>query len=71
MDQRSFRVRLRADPVDLVEWKELFHLATPTFARSIEVLNGDFYIGLGSLKDDVHPETGGLLRVRAQSYGRQ
>ena len=59
------------ETVDLAEWKELFHLATPTFARSIEVLNGDFYIGLGSLKDDVHPKTGDLLRVRAQSYGRQ
>jgi hypothetical protein len=58
------------ETADLVEWKELFHLATPAFARSIEVLNGDFYIGLGSLKDDVRPETGDLLRVRAPHFGR-
>lgn len=58
------------ETTDLVQWTELFHLATPTFARSFEILNGDFYIGLGSPKDDVRPETGDLLRVRAQHCNR-
>jgi hypothetical protein len=59
------------ETVNLVEWKEMFHSATPTFARSLEIPDGDFYLWLGSQEDDVRPETGGLLRVRAQHYGRQ
>lgn len=58
------------ETADLMEWKELFRLATPALARSLEVLNGDFYIGLGSQKDDVRQETGDLLRVRAQNVDR-
>jgi hypothetical protein len=55
---------------DLLEWREAFHFRTATFARAFEILGGDFYFGLGSHHEDVHPETGELLRLRAQHNAR-
>ena len=59
---------------DLLEWREAFRFRTATFARAFEIPGGDFYFGLGTNHDDVHPETGGnyacagsTLRVSARA----
>jgi hypothetical protein len=36
----------------------------PTFARSFEILNGDFYFGLGCDISPLPAETGSILRIR-------
>lgn len=54
---------------DLVAWRDMFHFKTAAFARSFELLNGDFYFGLGSDNDDVRPETGDILRLAARHVG--
>ena len=54
---------------DLRRWTPLFRFTTPTFVRSFEVLDGDFYFGLGSDDDDVRPETGDILRLPAKAIG--
>jgi hypothetical protein len=48
----------------------MFHFKTTAFARSFELLNGDFYFGLGSDNDDVRPETGDILRLAAPARRR-
>jgi hypothetical protein len=55
---------------DLVEWREAFRVRTATFARTFEFFGGDFYFGLGTNHDDVHPETGEILRLREQHIAR-
>ena len=49
---------------DLAEWREAFHFRTATFARAFELSGDDFYFGLGTNHNNVHPETGELLRLR-------
>jgi hypothetical protein len=49
---------------DLAEWREAFHFHTATFARAFELFGDDFYFGLGTHHNYVHPETGELLRLR-------
>jgi len=57
---------------DMKEWTEILTFTASTFSRSFEFLNGDFYFGLGCdiklrsgwVQEDLHPETGRLLRVR-------
>jgi len=59
---------------DLERWSEVLHFNAPTFARSFELLNGNFYFGLGSeiknpskwRQEDLHPATGKLLRVQGK-----
>jgi len=63
---------------DLTTWTEVFRFTQPTFARSFEEINGDFYFGLGtdfglaytasSYTDDTRPEAGNILRVRKAAY---
>ena len=51
--------------------KKLFHFYSSTFARSFEILNNDFYFGLGCevkntkywRENELVPETGQILRV--------
>jgi len=47
---------------DLVAWQEVVSFAAPTFARSFEILNGDFYFGFGCEADDLSAATGQILR---------
>ncbi len=57
---------------DMKRWRPLFTFAAPTFARSFELLDGDFFFGLGcEVKDpkkwdqkELKPETGNILRLR-------
>ncbi len=57
---------------DLREWFEVLHFTASTFARAFEILNGDFYFGLGCdvksrsewSSKELSPDTGRLLRVR-------
>lgn len=68
---------LRSKGPDLNVWDEVLHFSSPTFARSFEKLDGDFYFGLGcevenprEWKDEeLHPATGDILRVRAAFVG--
>lgn len=56
---------------DFTSTYEVLRFTAPTFARSFEVLNGDFYFGLGSevqnpnawSLDELKPSTGEILRV--------
>jgi hypothetical protein len=56
----------------LIEWKKLLSFDYPTFARSFEELNGDFYFGMGSdldepekwKKSEMLPQTGNILRIK-------
>ncbi|UCG56319.1 MAG: hypothetical protein JSU70_15805 [Phycisphaerales bacterium] len=65
---------LRSHAEDLHAWEEVLHFDAPTFARSFEILDGDFYFGLGCKVDDppnwkqeeLHPATGDILRVKAE-----
>jgi hypothetical protein len=49
---------------DLEGWRELFHFASPTFGRSFEEAEGDFFIGLGCTYQRPSPASGLVLRVR-------
>ncbi len=59
---------------DLSARQEVLHFRAPTFARSFEILNGDFYFGLGCQVDNsrkwdrkpLPPATGDILRVKAE-----
>lgn len=55
-------------------WWEVLSFRAATFARSFELLNGDWYFGLGCTVehpgnwrlDELQPDTGTLLRVRGE-----
>ena len=72
-DKNGVQIRVLASG-DLDNWIDLLQLTAPTFARSFELLNGDFYFGLGCKvkfrsewqQDKLHPETGSLLRVEGR-----
>jgi hypothetical protein len=55
---------------DPSRWTELFRFPAPTFARSFEELDGDFYFGMGT--DAVAPseESGAVLLVPRSGYAR-
>ncbi|UCD49177.1 MAG: hypothetical protein JSW27_16790 [Phycisphaerales bacterium] len=51
----------------LSSYEEVLYFEVPTFARSFEILDGDFYFGLGcSSRGELPPATGDILRVRAE-----
>jgi len=72
-DRAGVQIRVLASR-DLKKWIELLNFPAPTFARSFEILNRDFYFGLGCEvkkrsewdQAELHPETGRLLRVRGK-----
>ena len=59
---------------DPEQWSEVLHFSAPTFARSFELLDGNFYFGLGCKvkhpskwrQEELHPATGKLLRVKGK-----
>jgi hypothetical protein len=53
---------------ELDRWRELFSFASPTFARSFEESDGDFFIGLGCTYQRPSPASGVILRVRRNRY---
>jgi hypothetical protein len=63
-------IRSRLDK--LTDWGDVFQFDAPTFARSFEVVNNDFYFGLGSeivtpdrwQQSELRPETGEILRIQ-------
>jgi hypothetical protein len=66
-------VKVIRSPVDkLMKWSEVFQFSAPTFARSFEVLNDDFYFGLGCeienpkqwRQEELSYETGQIFRIR-------
>ena len=72
-DKNSGKTKIIRSPVDkLSNWNEVLQFSVPTFARSFEILNDDFYFGLGcEIKDAEHwkqtelrPETGQVIRIR-------
>jgi len=48
----------------LDRWRELFRFTSPTFARSFEEADSDFFIGLGCTYQSPSPASGVILRVR-------
>ena len=48
---------------DLKQWTKLFSFHYETFASAIEVVNGDFYLGLGGTLEFCTPSTGMILKV--------
>jgi hypothetical protein len=56
---------------DLTNWRPVLRFTAPTFARSFELVDGQFYFGLGCTlrnarkweQNELHPATGTLLRV--------
>ncbi len=58
---------------NLTTWTEQFSFTYPTFARSFELLDGDFYFGMGCeitnsanwKQSELKPETGYILRLKA------
>ena len=74
MDYRISVLHAKVD--NLKVWKELFSFESMDFSRSFELLDGDFYFGIGaeinSKKNwkqyELSPETGNILRVKKESY---
>ncbi|HHC11554.1 MAG TPA: hypothetical protein ENK79_02835 [Campylobacterales bacterium] len=73
----SFRISVMHAHIDnLIDWNELFYFKSISFARSFELLDGDFYFGIGSeidnyknwKQDELAPDTGNILRVKKESY---
>lgn len=69
----STEISVIATP-DLQNWQTILKFSAPTFARSLAILDGDFYFGLGSeIKDpfdwqpkELSARTGELLRVKRE-----
>jgi hypothetical protein len=57
-----YQVRIHASG-DLRQWREVVHFASPTFARSFDEVNGDFFLGLGCTFEEASPACGELLRI--------
>jgi hypothetical protein len=57
------RVRVFAT-TDGAGFTEVLNFLSPTFARSFEIVDGDFFFGLGSEAETLHPDTGRIVRVR-------
>ncbi len=65
---------LHALASDLSHWNALFQFSSVTFARSFEMLNDDFYFGLGSdvksiekwHQSELYPQTGDILKVSSK-----
>lgn len=63
-------IRSRQDK--LPDWSDVFQFDAPTFARSFEAVNNDFYFALGSeivspeqwQQSELRPETGEILRIQ-------
>jgi len=44
---------------------EVLNFLSTTFARSFEIVDGDFFFALGSEAESLHPDTGRILRIKA------
>jgi hypothetical protein len=63
------RVRVFAT-ADGSSLREVLNFLSATFARSFEIVDGDFYFGLGSEAETLHPDTGRIVRVRASALAK-
>ena len=43
---------------------EVLNFLSTTFARSFEIVDGDFFFALGSEAESLHPDTGRILRIK-------
>ncbi len=70
IDERIAVMYAKRDTLD--RWKELFYFESESFARSFELLNDDFYFGIGSEIENVKnwhqyeisPDMGNILRIK-------
>jgi len=53
---------------DLNDWQEDFFFIAPSFARSFEWNEGDFYLGLGCETAPLSPQAGEILRVPSEAW---
>lgn len=63
-DQKKY-INIIYQSKDLYRWRECFRFESDTFARSFELLNGDFYFGLGCHTDNLSTSAGEILRIKA------
>ncbi|MGZ8158429.1 MAG: hypothetical protein ACXWT1_08605 [Methylobacter sp.] len=72
-DGDDVKIKVLRSPVnDLENWDEVLEFTAHTFARSFEILDNDFYFGLGSeventkrwRQEELSPVTGQILRIR-------
>lgn len=75
--QEQFTIAVLRVPLGrLDDWREVLHFNEKTFARSFEMLDGDFYFGLGcEVEDPAHWRQneleggcGEMLRIRSRWY---
>ena len=67
-------VVMHTTTANLSQWNPLFSFASPTFARSFEMVDGNFYFGLGSdiksskqwSQSELHPQTGDIIMLNAK-----
>jgi hypothetical protein len=51
---------------DLTHWSKLFSLEHESFVSALEVIDGDFYLGLGGTRQHCAPSTGMIVKVRKE-----
>lgn len=52
---------------DLETWTPVLRFRTEAFARSFELLDHDFYFGLGCHVRELHPDSGAVLRLNSKT----
>lgn len=62
-DPKQGAVSTVSASADLMHWSKLFSFHSDTFVSAIEVVNGDFYLGLGGTRRFCTPFTGMILKV--------
>jgi hypothetical protein len=62
-DPKQGAVTTVSASADLANWRNLFSFEHETFGSAIEVVDGDFYVGLGGTVEFCAPSTGMILKV--------
>ncbi len=62
-DPKQGAVSTVSASTDLKHWSKLFSFHSDTFASAIELINGDFYLGLGGTRQFCSPSTGMIVKV--------
>ncbi|MFH1023783.1 MAG: hypothetical protein V1809_10405 [Planctomycetota bacterium] len=62
-DPKQGAVTTVSASADLKNWSKLFSFHYETFASAIEMVNGDFYLGLGGTREFCTPSMGMILKV--------
>lgn len=69
-DPKQGAVSTVSASADLKRWSRLFSFHSDTFASAIEVIGGDFYVGLGGTRQFCTQSTGMILKVGKEKLKR-